>query len=137
VLVHAGWTQAALPQDQSIPMQLDRLAPMPPNLSGEFTLYLSRFLHLVADLKLGAPGNTSIPVAIEPPRESRFDRPTRPKGPVFYRIQEDRIFRSDETRYCDHPKFGIVARVTRYEPPKPEALNALPGSASRPTGATN
>ena len=34
---------------------------------------------------------------------------------VFYRISEDRILRNGETRYYDHPKFGLLARVTRVE----------------------
>lgn len=135
VLLHAGWTQAARPKDESITMRLDMLTAPPENLSGEFTLYLSRFLHLVADLELDAPGNPSVPVAIEQPRERAFDRPAPVAGPVHYRIQEDRIFRSDETRYYDHPKFGIVARVTPYEPPEP--VEALPGSATAPVEAGN
>jgi hypothetical protein len=35
--------------------------------------------------------------------------------PVFYRISEDRILRSGELRYYDHPKFGLLAKVTRVE----------------------
>ena len=40
--------------------------------------------------------------------------------PVHYRIQEDRIFKSGETRYFDHPKFGVLAKITRWEEPDPE-----------------
>jgi len=35
--------------------------------------------------------------------------------PVRYRILDDRIFKNGETRYFDHPKFGVVARITRVE----------------------
>ncbi len=35
--------------------------------------------------------------------------------PVRYRISEDRIFRSGELRYFDHPKFGVLARITRAD----------------------
>ena len=62
-------------------------------LDGSLTLYLSRFLHLVVDLELGAANAT----------------------PVFYRIEEDRILRNGELRYYDHPRFGLLARVTRVE----------------------
>ena len=38
-----------------------------------------------------------------------------------YRMQQSRRMRSNETHYLDHPRFGIVARVTPYEPEKAEA----------------
>ena len=38
-----------------------------------------------------------------------------PEGPVRYRIQEDRIVRNNDIRYFDHPKFGVIAKVTRVE----------------------
>ena len=40
-------------------------------------------------------------------------------SPVRYRIQEDRILRSGELRYFDHPKFGVLARITRVEEEAP------------------
>jgi hypothetical protein len=35
--------------------------------------------------------------------------------PVYYRIQENRILKNGELRYFDHPKFGVLAKVTRVE----------------------
>ena len=32
-----------------------------------------------------------------------------------YRLQENRIVKNAETRYFDHPKFGVVAKVVRVE----------------------
>ena len=40
---------------------------------------------------------------------------TPPHPPVYFRIQENRILRNGELRYFDHPKFGVVAKVTRVE----------------------
>ncbi len=37
-----------------------------------------------------------------------------------YRMQQSRRMRSNETHYLDHPRFGIVVRVTPYESEKPE-----------------
>jgi hypothetical protein len=34
---------------------------------------------------------------------------------VRYRIQENRIVKNGEIRYFDHPKFGVIAKVTRVE----------------------
>ena len=33
----------------------------------------------------------------------------------FYRIEEDRIVKNGDVRYFDHPKFGVVVKVTRVE----------------------
>ena len=58
--------------------------------------------------------------------------------PVVYRIQEDSIMRNGETRYFDHPKFGLIARLTLVEDDPAEELDSdnegllpdlLPGSA--------
>jgi len=34
---------------------------------------------------------------------------------VRYSIQENRILKNGELRYYDHPKFGVLAMVTRIE----------------------
>ena len=39
-------------------------------------------------------------------------------APVRYRITEDRIFKSGDLRYFDHPKFGVLAKITRVEEPE-------------------
>ncbi len=53
----------------------------------------------------------------------------RETAPVRYRISEDRIFRNGELRYYDHPRFGVLARITRFEEQEPEMdeLFLLPG----------
>ncbi len=111
-LLHAAWTQEALPEDDALVIDLDKLTEPPESLSGKFTLYLSRFLHLVVDLEFQRDGIPALPVSLEWP-----DQVTEP---LTYRINEDRIFRSGETRYYDHPRFGVVAKVTRVELPEPE-----------------
>ena len=42
------------------------------------------------------------------------------EGPVRYRIQENRILKNGDIRYFDHPKFGVIAKVTRIERVEPE-----------------
>ena len=92
-VMHFGWTQATWPKEDTRPIPLHRFGRPPANLDGSLTLYLGRFLHLVVDLELGAAN----------------------EAPVYYRIEEDRILRSGELRYYDHPKFGLLAKVTRVE----------------------
>lgn len=101
-LMHFGWTQTTLPEQLTRPVRLSSLARPVSGLDGTLQLYLSRFLHLVVDLEMEA-GESDDSGALEL------------KMPVYYRIQEDRIFRSGELRYFDHPKFGVLARVTRVE----------------------
>lgn len=129
-LVHGGWTQTALEEDAVIPVDIREFGVIPDGLSGEFTLYLSRFLHLVVDLELLAPddeqpvsGNTVYEIAPEATVSDiasgdftvyPVDRRVQ-YAPLTYKIEEDRIFRSDEVRYYDHPKFGVIAKIVRVE----------------------
>lgn len=118
-LMHFGWTQAAWPQQQTEAIPLHRFARPPAALDGSLTLYLGRYLHLVVDLELRAPDEVAAAAA----PASGFNRfaasigggERAPARPVLFRIREDRILRSGELRYYDHPKFGLLARVSRIE----------------------
>jgi hypothetical protein len=123
-LMHFGWTQAAWPQEQTEAIPLALFAVPPEDLDGTLMLYLSRYLHLVVDLQLRAP-DAAIDEAPEPQRAygyngsgTDFGYEEQEQGlpqPVYYRIQENRILRNGELRYYDHPKFGVLARVSRFE----------------------
>lgn len=126
----AGWTQDALERDLSPVIPLRRIGNAPPEFDGTFTLYLSRFLHLVVDLSLtprdAASGTGRIRSFGDRPENRRFERPpgTREPGVVHLRIDEDRIVNDGDLRYFDHPKFGLLARVTRIEDDSAEATDA-------------
>jgi len=119
---HVGWTQATYPEEETEAIELWEFGDVPEGLDGRFTLYLSRYLHLVVDLTLDAPGQIDEPVVFDEP-EIEFGDSRRQFGtdfedivmPVRYRIMDDRIFKNGEVRYFDHPKFGVVAKVTRFE----------------------
>jgi hypothetical protein len=104
-IMHFGWTQATWPEEQTKPLSLHRFATPPADLQGSLTLYLSRFLHLVVDLHLDA--------LVASPLDYSTIQPQR--GPVRYVINENRILKNGELRYYDHPKFGVLAKVTRVE----------------------
>lgn len=127
-IMHFGWTQPTYPEEESAPIELRVFGDPPAGLDGNFTLYLSRYLHLVVDLALDAPDDSSGSVAIDQPVYS--DDPTYSFGdsrrqyndiygrlplPTRYRIQENRIVKNGELRYFDHPKFGVLAKITRVE----------------------
>ena len=139
-LVHGGWTQPLIEQAPPVPIKLRRVGDPPLRLDGTFSLYLSRFLHLVVDLALEAPVEPSgtpegAYVAGYGDNQNTFayQNPVAPP-PTFFRIQEDRIMRNNEVRYFDHPKFGVIARVMRIETPTEEELDTtsdlLPGVAN-------
>ena len=113
-VMHFGWTQATYPEEETQPIELRVFGEPPDGLDGSLTLYLSRYLHLVVDLAMQAQ--------IEPrARRSYFGDIAEPaEQPVFYRIQEDRIFKNGDIRYFDHPRFGVVAKITRVEEEEPE-----------------
>ena len=118
-LMHFGWTQAAWPEDQTEALPLLLFGHPPDGLEGHLTLYLGRYLHFVVDLQLAAPEQAQ---AAAEPVATYGDYPAyrnyEVEGevpPVYYRIEEDRILKNGELRYYDHPKFGVLARVTRVE----------------------
>ncbi len=129
-LMHFGWVQPTYPLEETPALSLAAFGAPPPGLDGELTLYLGRYLHLVVELALDDPDSSPVEDT-----SSRFgdsfgfgDARTGPAtGPVRFRISEDRILKNGETRYYDHPKFGVLARVTRIE--EDEAGNSLDDDA--------
>jgi hypothetical protein len=114
-LLHVGWIQPGYPQSDTVSMPLSTFPESPPELDGSFTLYLSRYLHLVVDLALSAPA-TAAEYTDEYGAVHEFEYALPPvDGPVRFRIQEDRIVKHGEVRYFDHPKFGVVAKVLRLD----------------------
>lgn len=127
-IMRAAWTQATFDKEQTVPIRLRRLGTAPLRLDGTLTLYLSRYLHLVVDLTIESRDEQE---AIPYDDGSRYygDRRSstrygfgyeRETAPIKYTISEDRIFRNGELRYYDHPKFGVLARITRIEEEEPE-----------------
>jgi len=119
-LLHFGWTQPAFPEEETPAIDLQLLAEPPEGLNGTLTLYLSRYLHLVVDLALDAPGEFEEEV-IDDDSFFSFDDARRQYGdesdamPIRFRIQENRIFKNGDLRYFDHPRFGVLALISRVE----------------------
>ena len=143
-LMRAAWTQSTFEKALTSPIELRMLDEPAPGLDGRLMLYRGRFLHFVVDLTLDAEYRTL-------PRTQDHTVPTfgdararndpydgyRDYGPasINYRISEDRIMRNGDIRYFDHPKFGAIAKVTRFEEPEEEVFDdtadLLPGESSR------
>lgn len=115
-LLHFGWTQPTYPEEVTEARPLSSFVTPPEGLAGDLKLYLSRYLHLAVNLQLDGPVDETARRPV--PGSSAFG-PSRAEEairyPVRYRIEEDRIFRNGEVRYFDHPKFGILAKISRVE----------------------
>lgn len=136
-IMHFGWTQPTYPPAETPAIQLRRFGNLPPGLDGSLKLYLSRFLHLVVDVALDARDDGMADGLSEQPvieyGDARMQNDVvylQTRGPVRYRIREDRIFKSGDIRYFDHPKFGLIAKITRIE--NDESGLAPAGSANSP-----
>ena len=129
-LMHFGWTQATWPEEETQPIELASLATPPAGLDGSLTLYLGRYLHLVVDLELDAEHTDGRNPALDDTASNygdyraidEFGNVVTP-GPVRYRIEENRILRSGELRYFDHPKFGVLAKAMRVEEETEDGLD--------------
>ena len=58
-------------------------------------------------------------------------------APIHYRIFEDQIVKNGDIRYYDHPKFGVIAKITRFEEPEEDEFiddtdDLLPGGQFSP-----
>ncbi len=119
-LMHFGWTQSAWLDEETEPLNLATFASPPAGLDGTLELYLSRYLHLVVNLELDAPENTVIGGSADGGSTGDSDflgylDADEAIGRTRYRIQENRILKNGDLRYFDHPKFGVLAKVTRVE----------------------
>jgi hypothetical protein len=103
-LLHTGWLQPGLPENQAVPFDLATVGALNPR--GTVRVHLSRFLHVTLDLTYrgqetataAATGLAELGVA---PR---------------YRLSATRNVRSGEIHYFDHPAFGVLVRVTPRSP---------------------
>ena len=122
-ILHTAWIQPVLEKENTKPLKLRRIGDPPLRLNGTVSVYLSRFLHLALDLTLkhqtlhrlaGRQHQFSVNGDDQPRVEFEFDMQFV-ESPIYYRIQEDRIFSNNELRYFDHPKFGVLAQISLIE----------------------
>ena len=129
-----GWVQSVHERAATPSIRLRALGIPPIHIDGTFTLYLKNYLHLAVDLTREQKIATVQPIY-------RQEKPSRgttrsyddniqsydddaygltDTQTIIYQIKEDRLFNSGQLRYYDHPKFGVLARVTRVEVSTPE-----------------
>jgi len=116
-LVHTGWVQPGLPEDEAEPFDLGVLGIVNP--SGTIRVHLSRFLHITLDLAYRADASAT-PALAANDGLGELVLPTR------YHLVATRSARSGELHYFDHPAFGVLVRVTPV--PKPDAQGRRPAA---------
>ncbi len=138
LLAHFGWTQRSLSKRSALPIKIsadnfsDSLLP-----SGEFKLYVSRFLHLQVDLS----ASVCKPVAQTPTMtdsgtvetdkdiDKKLQQGVTPEQNTdtenlaqttnncvnnTYRFKQNRKMRSKELHYLDNPVYGLLVYVTPF-----------------------
>jgi hypothetical protein len=101
-LVHAGWIQPGLPEDEAQDFDLGTLGLLNP--SGTIRVHLSRFLHITLDLTYRADGAAAPAVVGTDGLDEVALAPS-------YHLVATRSARSGELHYFDHPAFGVLVRV--------------------------
>lgn len=131
-IMRTAWTQTTHAKDISPAIQLRALGDPPPGLDGSVTLYQGRFVHLGVDLALDANPEDVRENAAANERQTATDKAiaygdarmqNNANGgyddagglSVQYRISEVRIMKSGDIRYYDHPRFGVIAKVSEVE----------------------
>jgi hypothetical protein len=117
-LVHGGWVQLGLPEQDAVPIDLGVLGVTNP--MGSVLLYVSRFLHVTVDVSYQDPLAPE-PVTVAGPG-GLAEVPLKPR----YRLTAERSARSGELHYFDHPAFGVLLKITPVRP-DPNAA-AAPGT---------
>lgn len=113
VLFHRAWRQLATGREAAAAYPVHSLVSGSSGVEGNVRLVLERYLHLDVNLLLMSARGTGGAVYSDGP------------GSVpVYELREKRRIRSNEVHYFDHPRFGMIARVTPYAIPDAEPAAA-------------
>jgi hypothetical protein len=147
ILFHGRWLQPVPPRETPLPVMLPAGAHTGAGkeLSGSVGVTLGRYLHFRTALNylapaLGArplqvafsPAGAAVPIADTGNRDAKSDSKADSKadakipantGAGFMTLAQSRRMRSQELHYLDHPKLGVVVRITPIA--IPEQLQAL------------
>jgi hypothetical protein len=86
-LVHLAWRQQVLGPRMSVARPIMEQTPSG-TFTGSLKVYTETFLHVALDLTFEVPGEG------------------------IYRLRDGKRVRSKETHYFDHPRFGVLLRIT-------------------------
>lgn len=93
ILAHERWIQRSEPKSEAKPRRI-RGATRESAVDGSVRFYTTRFLHMETNLTMRADGRD-------------------------YYLNELRRLRLNELHYFDHPRFGMLARISQPEKDRP------------------
>ena len=134
VALSGAATQPVSVEGDEAPPQVERL--IPDHVRGLIRISRGRYLHVAPELfhqrlrpvqpVLAETRDQALPLvsltpaegAALPPEEAAVEpMPAEPASPyLFYRMSQKRRVRRDELHYFDHPAFGMLVRMTPYDP---------------------
>ncbi len=108
VLFHRAWRQLAYDKENAVAYPIHSFTENGrDSIEGIIKLVRERYLHLDVNLQLMSAGQgTDVLYSTDPGSE-----------PVF-ELTETRRIKSNVIHYFDHPRFGMIAKVTPYIPPE-------------------
>ena len=134
ILYHKAWKQPGLDRNSAIALTINTRDIDKPKaddienksisyIIGNFTLVMSRYLHVVSDLVLYKPEITSTTSAIytngeTEPVNTSLEQLNTPAVENHYTLIFERRMRSKEIHYIDHPMGGMIVLATPYKIPK-------------------
>ena len=120
-------TPTTPPVSEQQPLSEESSSPPSPSwlLNGEIGLTQSRYLHLDVDLVY------QVNTPADPSQQDSVIGDTMITQ--TFRLQQSRRIRSDNIYYFDHPRFGVLAKVTPYTPPPPPPPPQTDDSGQSPT----
>ncbi len=139
VLEHFGWVQpdweegealaVALPLNWAAPSEPENpfvAVPTGSRLYGSLRVYISRYAHILTDLRFDPEGRPAVPpLAALPTNDPVTGLPTyapvAEDGPPVYAMTQSRRMRSAEIHYLDHPVLGVLVEVRRLEEGREDA----------------
>jgi Peptidoglycan-binding protein, CsiV len=104
-LLHGGWVQPGLPQEQARAFDLSLLGTVNPR--GSIELYVSRFLHVNVDLSYEPQGGDAGYGWQGTDESSLGAFSLTPR----YSLHAERRLKSGEVHYFDHPAFGVLVQI--------------------------
>lgn len=118
-LAHLAWRQTVSDRQLAKPIEL----PIETGRDGAYVdglvrVAVERYLHLELDLRLHLPDLAEAGVS-----------PDSDYGVADIRLKEQRRMRSKELHFFDHPRFGVVALITPYQPAAESEAADTPVSA--------
>jgi hypothetical protein len=104
-IAHFAWRQAVTDRRRAKPLEVPggNRNPERAYVDGLARVSVERYLHLDLNLRLHLPATTTEAAALE-------------YGVPEIRLRQKRRMRSNELHYFDHPRFGVIALITPYEP---------------------